>query len=63
MVLQPYFLDDLKARVLEAVKEESARVAGGQAADWSDYRYRTGILHGLSMLGGFIDDLTEDKEP
>lgn len=61
-MLHPHFLDHLKARVADAGAEETARIAGGQAADWPDYRYRTGILKGLSMLDGFINDLTEDKE-
>jgi hypothetical protein len=61
-VIHPNFPAQLQALVDEAHAAESKRIAGGLAADWPDYKHRTGILRGLAMLKDFITELTEDKE-
>lgn len=62
MISHPHALDHLKARVADAIAEESTRVSKGGASDWPDYRHRVGILTGLRKLDDFITELTEDKE-
>lgn len=60
-MISPHFISNLREKVAEEIAGEQTRIAGGNAADWPDYRHRTGIIAGLRKLETIIDALIEDK--
>lgn len=53
----PYrFVRELRFRLEEEIKKLSNQLSSGYAGDYSDYKYRVGVIHGLNSVLNFLDD-------
>lgn len=50
----------LLGKLTKTVETQSAALANGSATDWSDYKYRAGVLNGLRVAVALCHET--DKE-
>jgi hypothetical protein len=50
----------VKSRLGAILREEQENLALGVAADWADYRYRCGVMRGLSTAIDLCDEVLKE---
>lgn len=50
------FRNELRANLTRAIEQVQDATGAGAAADWSDYRYRVGVLTGLRRALQDVED-------
>lgn len=53
----PYrFSRELRFNIEEEIKTLSIQLSSGYAGDYSDYKYRVGVIRGLKYVLNYLDD-------
>jgi hypothetical protein len=50
----------VKSRMVALLREKQEDLASGLANDWADYRYRCGIMNGLSTAIAMCDEVIRE---
>lgn len=60
-VESPYVLRNLRDRITARKVELAGQIAGGLASDFENYRYRIGVLEGLTEALQLIDHMEKNE--